>query len=119
MLNLERCWIAPTLREAKEIAQCFKKQGNGRGFWELKRNCELGALVLFDSYGATHHSAKIALKLPQTASCIIVQSSGNVGFDDINEQYKIEELVTEEEALLFNRIKLYMGGQGPCLAIPF
>lgn len=118
MLNLERCWIAPTLREAKEIAQCFKYQGDGRGFWELHRNFELGALVLFDSYGATHYTAKIALKLPQIASCIIVQPNGDVGFDDIDKQYKIEELVTEEEALLFNRIKHYMGGQGPSLAIP-
>lgn len=116
MLNLERCWIAPTLREAKEIAQIFLHQGDGRGFWEEHRDGTLGALVLFDSYGATHSTAKAALKLPFITSCIIVQKSGDVAFEDLEDDFPIEKLVTPSEALLFNRIKHYMGGEGPCLA---
>ena len=60
MMNTERCMIDPALRDARVAASWLFSQGDMRGFL-----CEPGTeaeyLIVFDSYGATHHSASLAL----------------------------------------------------------
>lgn len=66
LIEGKNIWIAPTKREAKVMARCLMNQGDMRGFvvHELDQD---PYLIVFDSYGNTHHSCVLGLGLNQRA----------------------------------------------------
>ena len=61
---MEKCIIAPTVKDARTIASWLFAQGDMRGFL-CRPGTKDAYLVVFDSYGETHHS--MAMKLGLTS----------------------------------------------------
>ena len=74
MLNADQCFIEPTVRDARIVAEWLDGQ-NPRGFFTE------GALVVFNSYGNTHDSMRRFFKLRHVDDCFILQSNGDVALD--------------------------------------
>lgn len=66
LIEGKNIWIAPTKREARAMARCLMYQGDMRGFVVHEKDQE-PYLIVFDSYGNTHHSCILGLGLNQRA----------------------------------------------------
>ncbi len=62
----KNCWIAPTKRDARVLAQCLMNQGDMRGFVVTESDQD-PYLIVFDSYGNTHYSCIMKLGLGRNA----------------------------------------------------
>lgn len=69
----KNCFIAPTKREARAMARMLQSQGDMRAIID-----EQDTLIVFDSYGNTHTSARNKLGLRYLNDCLIFRLDGGV-----------------------------------------
>lgn len=108
MVNHERIWIEPRLRDAARISRIFWRQGDGRGL------VDNGTLILFDSYGHTHHSICVFFKIRPELS-VIFRINGQVWVDCElpHQKCALEQVFSNEHCKLIREIYKHMGEYEP------
>lgn len=104
MLNTERCIIDPALRDAPVVAEWLFSQGDMRGFL-CEPDTPAEYLIVFDSYGATHHSASKALGITRTDEWIplIFRLDGTI-LIELNTPTTFERLGSEKTRKFIHKL---------------
>ena len=112
----KNCWIDPTKREAKAMAQCLMNQGDMRGF-VIEEKGQEPYLIVFDSYGNTHSTAMVALGLGRRTmdiETLIFWKNGGILVDSLlpkGGRMRASDLFTESVAEVLDAIARGSGHQ--------